>query len=450
MATSLREAIMKLEKKNLVLRIKDPTSPMFEVAFISQKFEKTRAIIFENIENFPTFQIVSGIYGDRKRLSIVLDIENGKQIYEKLLYAVKNPVPPKKVNAKYDTIIRGQNVNLYKLPIPRFYEKDKGPYITSGIIIAKDTETGARNASYHRMTPIDRDKLVVRIVERDLWAFLRKAEENNIELEAAVVIGVDPATAIAAATSLPLYKDELEVANSLLGNKLSVTKGETVNVEYPSNAEIVLEGKFILNKREKEGPFTDITGTYDSVRMQPVFKVSAVLMRKNPIFHSILPAGTEHKTLMGLPRETKIYEFTRQVSVIHDVYLAGWGCGWLECVISISKRHEDEPIDVGLAAFAAHPSLKKVILVDPDINIRNCSDVYWAVLTRAHSVRDYIIIPRGKGSSLDHSGTPCAKIIIDATIKKQKELFEKSTIPATKRALQIIRKLGIDDSHEPN
>jgi len=441
LATSLKEAISLLEKNKLVIKISNRLSLRYEIPYIAKELEKNKAIIFENIEGHGEFKIVFGVYGDRKRLAIALGLHNEKNVYDVLLDAIKNPLPPRKTSQKFDYIIKGNEVNITSLPIPTFYEKDKGPYITAGIVIAKDPETGIRNASYHRMTPIDKNKFAVRVVERDLWQYLKKAREMAKPLEAALIIGVDPATALASATSIPIDKDEIEVANSILKGKLKLTDGQTIKVDYPSNVELVLEGRFLTTEEADEGPFTDITGTYDIVRKQPVFEVTAILYKRNPLFQAILPAGHEHRTLMGLPREAKIYQFTREVSIVHDVCLPQWGCGWMECIISIEKRHEDEPVDVGLAAFAAHPSLKKVIIVDEDINIRSCDEVYWAVITRAHPVRDYIVIPRGKGSSLDHTGKPRARIIIDATIKGDKALFERAKIRPSERAINILKNI---------
>jgi len=441
MANSLREAIEVLERVGLVLRIKNELSTMYEIPFIVSKLEREKVLLFENIEGYKDFKITFGVYGDRKRLALTLELKSETEIYTKLLDAMNNPSKPTKKTGDFSVNLVGDEVDLRKLPIPKFYEKDKGPYITAGIVIAKDIETGVRNLSYHRMTPINKNKLVMRVVERDLWSFIKKAREIGRNLPAAIVIGVDPATALAAATTLPLYSDELEVANSLLGGELKVTGGLKINIEYPSNAEIVLEGEIQVNELEEEGPFTDITGTYDIIRKQPVFIVHAIRMKKNPIFQSILPAGIEHKTLMGLPREAKIYGLVKEVTVLNDVYLADWGSGWLECVLSIKKRHPDEPINAGMAAITAHPSVKKVIVVDDDINIRSCRDVYWAVINRANPAKDYLIIPRAKGSTLDHSGLPRSKIIIDATIKGDEKLFRRAVIPISEKAMKTLKKL---------
>jgi len=436
LAYNLREAIKRIAGKNKLLEVEQRVDPKYEIAYITRHLEKKYAVLFKNIRE-KTGRVITGIYGDKERLAIALDMKDEKELLQRFSKAMDSPMPTKLIsNAPVHEVER--EIDVRKLPIPTFYERDMGPYITAGIFIAKDKETGARNASYHRMTPISKNKFAVRIVERDLYLFMKKAHEKGERLEVAVVIGVDPATAISASTTLPLYHDELQVAASLLGGGLRTVKGKTVDVEYPADAELVLEGYFEPNETTKEGPFVDILGTYDLIREQPVFTVTAIYSRKDPIFHAILPGGYEHKTLMGFPREVRIYKHVTEVIPVNDVYLTSWGSGWLECVISVNKRHPDEPINAGLAAFAAHTSLKKVILVDKDINIYDAEDVYWAVITRAHPVRDYIIIPRGKGSSLDMTGKPNARIIIDATIKEKRELFERARIPESENSKRIL------------
>ncbi len=439
MSKNFRDILEKMRERNLVLTINDTVDAKYELAAISQKFEKDYVIEFTKVKN-SLFKVVSGIYGNRERLALALNTDE-KTFLRKFLDAIDKPTETITVSKGpiHENIIKN-SVNLDILPIPKIYEKDAGYYLTSSIVIARDPETGVPNASYHRMLKIDKDKLAVRVVKRDLWHYLRKAKEMGKKLEVAVVIGVDPGTALAAATTIEIDKNELEIASTLNGEPLELVKGITVNVEYPANAEIVLEGYLTPFETHEEGPFVDITGTYDKIRNEPVLEVKTMAYRNNPYFHFILSGGYEHRTLMGFPKEAKIYKYANSVSPVEDVHLTVSGSGWLEAVIAIRKRHNDEPIDVGLAAFGAHTSMKKVVIVDPDINIRDCEEVNWAILTRANPATDYIIIPRSKGSSLDKSSETKSKIIIDATIKGNPIEFEKGRIPITPNAEEIIKK----------
>ncbi|MGQ4892125.1 MAG: UbiD family decarboxylase [Candidatus Njordarchaeia archaeon] len=437
----LRSAINNLSEKNMLINVSEELSTEYEVAYVTKAFEGEKAVLFNSIKN-SSFKIVSGVYGDRKRLAIALGLSE-KEFFKRYLESIDAPSPTETVTRGpvHENFINGDKVDLSILPIPRIHECDGGPYLTASIVIAKDPETGIPNASYHRMMPIAKNKLTLRIVKRDLWHYLRTASELGQKLEVAVVIGVDPATAIAASTTVETYINELEIASSILNEPLKLVKGKKVNIEYPANAEIVLEGYIDPEELHDEGPFIDITGTCDIVRKEPVLTVESISFRNNPIFQFILPAGSEHKTLMGFPKEAKIYKQVSSVTPIVDVHMSRAGSGWFEAIISINKRHEDEPIDAGLAAFAAHASMKKVIIVDPDIDIHNYEEVHWAVLTRANPVRDYVIIPRSKGSSLDKSGEPKSKVIIDATIKGEKKHFEKGKIPGSERAKEVIEKI---------
>ncbi len=440
-----RKVLDILRSNNLLIKISEEISVEYEISAVVSRLEKRAAVLFDKIKDFQDFKVVAGVYADRKRIALALGIPE-KLLLSKIIGGLEKRLKPVIIGDAEDFLNIFQtksSIDVKKIPIPKFYPKDKGPYITAGIVVAKDPETGIRNLSYHRMTPISKDEFVVRVVERDLWTYIRKAEKAEENLEAAVIIGVDPGTAIAAATTVSIDVDELEVASGIYGKPIELLRGSSIDVEYPL-AEIVMEGEFIAGERSLEGPFVDISGTYDKIREQPVFKVKKILTRDKPILHAILPAGLEHRTLMGMPREVNILRITKSIAIVKDVALVNWGCGWLECVIAIEKRHEDEPINVGLAAITAHPSIKKVVIVDDDIDIRNCEEVYWAVITRAHPKRDVLVVPRAKGSTLDQSGVPRAKIIIDATKKEPKELFERAEIPISENVKRILERLKVD------
>jgi UbiD family decarboxylase len=166
-----------------------------------------------------------------------------------------------------------------------------------------------------------------------------------------------------------------------------------------------------------EGPFVDITGTYDDVRKQPVFKVDRVYKRRDPIFQIVLPGGLEHYLLMGLPREPAIFKSVNQVvPLVHGVRLTEGGCCWLHGVVSITKNKEGDAVNAIMAAFTGHPSLKKVIIVDEDVDIYDDRQVEWAVATRFQAHRGLLVVNNAAGSSLDPSaGGTTSKVGIDAT-----------------------------------
>ena len=322
------------------------------------------------------------------------------------------------------------DVDLTELPICKYFPEDGGRYISSGIIISE--YGGKKNVSFHRMMIIDKDSIAVRLVPRHLYTMFTKAKEKNEELKISICIGARPEVLLAAATSLDYDTDELTVASALCkstsGKPLQV--GRTDNgLVVPSECDYVLEGRITFDTA-KEGPFVDITGTYDYVREQPIIKIERIWSCADPYFHFILPGGNEHYLFMGLPREPMMYKTVKQaVPRTHTVRLTEGGCCWLNAVVSITKNKEGDGKNAIMAAFTGHPSLKNVIVVDEDIDVFDDRQVEWAVATRFQADR-IVVINGAAGSSLDPSsdGTTC-KMGIDATIpmKADKKAFMKAT-----------------------
>ena len=377
--------------------------------------------------------IISNIFARRENLYMVLGAQNDQEAYSALLEASSNP------RSLEPTRLRGYaslGDDLAKLPVPKFYEKDAGPYITAGIFVARNRLDNAINASIHRALVLSENTLAVRIVPRHLHHILLQHEKRNMDLEAAILIGAPPAAYIAASTSPPYGVYEIEVANTLASGRIKATTDIIENTPIPLPTEIIIVGRFLAGKRAREGPFTDITGTYDEVRMQPVYKVEEILVRPNPFFYAILSAGLEHINLMGFPREAAIWQAARKVTpTVQKVRLTPGGAGWLSAVITMEKHSEGDPKNVIMAAFAAHPSLKMVTVVDTDIDPDNPTEVEWAMATRMQPHEDIIIIKNARGSSLDPSADQekllTSKIGIDATkpLHKNPRLFEKAKIP---------------------
>lgn len=437
---TFRKVIEQKKDQGRIKELNKPFSPKYEIPKIASFYEKLQPTLFTKVNGYNGFKIAAGVYV-KERINKALGVKNKRALLEKILEAkngqhdvLQNMVTNPPVQHK---VLQAEEVNLQHLPIPTFYPQDKGPYITAGILLARDEKYGV-NASYHRMTPISKKKLVARIVKRDLWTYLQRVKRKGKPLEAALIIGAPPALALAAATSPPIDVNELEIASAFMG-RIDVTPAKTLDLNVPARSEIILEGSFLLEDTAKEGPFVDITGSYDRIRDQPIFKVKCITLRREPIFHMIVPAGLEHKTLMGLPKEAEILKSVSDVSTVKDLNLTASGCGWLDVVIAIEKKQKDEAINAGMAAITGHSSLKRVILVDPDININNMEEVQWAVITRAHPAHDYLIIPRARGSSLDQTGTKRGKIIIDATIKGEEREFRKARIPTTDKVENFIK-----------
>lgn len=320
-------------------------------------------------------------------------------------------------------------VDLAKLPILFHYFGDGGDYITSAVWIVHDPELG-RNLSYHRMMVLDRRRGSVRVVEnRGMHQALAHSSGNA---EVAICIGPPPAVLLAASFSPPAEVDEMELAAKLA--PISLTSCKTIDVAVPQDCEMVLEGHF-TGDYDREGPFVDITGTWDIVRQQPVVEITRIASRSNPIYHALVPGREEHKILMGMPKELDIFAAVSQVCECVDVSLTSGGCSWLHAVVQIKKQRGDDGQKALAAAFGAHRSLKHCVVVDEDIDIHNAHDIEWAIATRFQANQDLLLMPDQPSSSLDPSALHLegkksrgAKMGIDATIKKigsERKMFEK-------------------------
>ena len=411
----MREFLKVLEKDFKVIKIEEQISTKYEVSNILKKYSK-EIVIFKNIKE-SDMGIISGICNTREKIASSISV-NVSEITSRIIEATENPTKIENVEKTSKNFQTSIGADLTKLPVPTYYKKDGGAYITAGVIIAKDPETGIRNASIHRMLVKDKDRLGVRIVPRNLYTYYKKAEELDKPLEIAISIGMNPATLLASCTSIPITADELEVANTFHNGEMKLIKCDTVDLEVPE-CEILLEGQIIPHERASEGPFVDLTDTYDVVRQEPIIKIVKMHYKDNPLYHAIMPAGNEHKLLQGLPQEPRIFKAVQNtVPTIKNVVLTDGGCCWLHAAISIQKQTPGDGKNVIMAALAAHPSLKHCVVVDEDIDIFNGDDIEYAIATRVKGDEDILIVPGARGSSLDPRATPdgtTTKVGVDAT-----------------------------------
>lgn len=431
----LRSFLSNLERRGELITIHKKVKKKFELAAIISKFDKKEAVMFTNIDE-SKFKVVSNILGTRERFfygiesstpNIKVDLSN--------LGNIGSDYYPKEFSN--DALFYNNSTkNLYDLPIISHFEKDAGPFITSSTVYVKDQENGNQNSSVHRMLLLNNSQMVIRMVEgRHLHKCFVYAKEHKEDLKINIVVGMHPALNIAAAYQASYGIDEISIANYLLNGNLKLAKNNYSDLMIPNHSEIVIEGK-ILHDEVAEEWMVEMLRTYDFKRKQPVFEINKIWYRDNPIYYDILPGYTEHRLLMGLPIEAKIFSYVKNtVPSTTMVHLSDGGSNWLTAVVQIKKRLEGEPKNAILTAFAAHPSLKTAIIVDEDINPLNPVEVEYAVSTRTQADKDFLIITNAKGSSLDPSSDQTnlltTKLGIDATISllKDKERFEIAKIP---------------------
>jgi UbiD family decarboxylase len=419
---TFRAFIDQLKENGKLVEILQPVSPIFEASRIAKN---TKApVLFHDISGSKT---IMNLLGSRDELASMLGVPKEEII--KRLSEVSPEGEVRLVSESPTLEVIEDQVDLTKLPILTHFEKDGAPYITAGIVVSE--YGGTINASIHRLMLAGKDKLAARLVPpRHTYLLHKKAAEKGESLPVAIVLGCDPTIIYATSTRVPVGK-EFEYAAALRGAPVELF--ECANGVKVPHAEIVLEGYIDPVEKVDEGPFVDITGTYDVVRKEPVIHITRIIHRKDPIYHGILPAGPEHLLMMGVPYEPRIYRAVGEVTTVKNVVLTEGGCCYLHAVVQIEKQTEGDGKNAIMAAFAAHTSLKHVVVVDEDINIFDPNDVEFAIATRVKGDMDILIIPNVRGSSLDPRGAPdgtTTKVGIDATkVLVEKENFERAVIP---------------------
>lgn len=432
---NLRTFIAKLQKEGKLQKISKPVSQDLEAAAIVNGLGE-KPVIFESVSG-KKFRVAAGLVSSRELVADALGITPQKLV-PTLAKAIDAPKKPKVLAAK-DGVAPCQEVVEYKvdlnsIPLLRYFPSDGGRYITSAIAIINDPDTGP-NACYHRMMQIGTDRFTARLVEqRQTYNTYQKLKAQGKELEVAFCIGNSTAVMLAAAISAPIGVDEMEIANAL--DETPLVKCKTKDLLVPAESEFVLEGRITL-KDADEGPFVDLTETNDIVRKQPVIVIDCITHRKDAIYQTLLPGMSEHKNLMGMPREPTILREVSKVCECKDVVLTNGGCSWFHAIVQIKKKNDSEPQKAIEAAFKGHTSLKHCVIVDDDIDICNPQQVEWAIATRFRADSRLYVFKDQPSSSLDPMADKppkekarVAKMGLDCTIplsdpKKPVEKFKR-------------------------
>ena len=423
-ARSLRGWLKHLAATDRLAVAREGVSLEYELAGIAKKLDGKQAVLFPKPAGH-SVPVVSGYVASRSWISEAMGTTDA-ELLACYRDASEKGTPWKEIAAE-DAPIRQVTVeqpDLLKLfPIPRHNEHDSAQYITAGVIIARNPKTGAQNVSIQRIQVKDGRRLQALILPRHLNAFATMAEEMGQDLPIAIVIGADPLTLLASQAVVPIDQDELEIAGSLHGAPLEVVKCSGSEIRVPAHAEIVIEGRVLANVRELEGPFGEFPRTYSPAGQHHVSAVDRVTHRKNPIYHTIIPAELEHLMLGAIPREATILGLLqRSFPNVLDAHLARGGTCRYHLYVKLKKRRESEAKNVIMAAFGAHFDVKQVIVVDDDVDVHNPTEVEWAVATRFQADRDLLVVSGAQGSPLDPSTTltgrldgTSAKMGLDAT-----------------------------------
>lgn len=421
----LQGVVQLLKEKKMLVRVKSPVDIKHEMAGIATRFDGGKAVLFEKLKNTDV-SLLTGLYWNREVLAEIFNVKEKDLPFltaDSIEKWSKNPIEPIVVeNGPANEVIIKNKENLLKdIPIPTHGLQDGGPYLDSCVLIAKDPETGVRNASIQRLMVTGPNRMTMLMdMGRHLRDYYERAEKMNKPLEITINNGVGLPVHFASTTpssAAPIDADELGVASQLLGEPLKLLRSQTVNVEGVADAQYVIEAEILPHIRENEGPAAEVTGYYAAADDRWVVNVKAVTRRKQPIFHTIMP-GKEVYNAVGLMAEASVYQkVSSMVPDVIDVYLSYGGCGFYHANVQIKKSSEGVQKNAIMATFAAFPPLRRVTIVDEDVNIYDPEDIEWALATRHDPERDMILIPDARGHELnpitnDGIGT---KIGIDAT-----------------------------------
>ena len=391
------------------VKISERVSRKLQITEIAKKYEG-KPVMLENLDDR---RGVLNLWASRERIYREL-----RMTREQFLTNYESSLTESTALKEGEKLFK-ERADMGDVPVCWNYPGDAGYYITSGIFVAE--RNGKRNLSIHRVFIENEKQGYVRLVPRDLLRIYKDAVSHGEELKVSIVIGSPLEYLLAAATSVPFERDESMVGASLYrkskGKEMLFSKSK-FGLMVPAESDYVVNA-VLTEKTKEEGPFKDVTGTYDIQEGQPQIVFDSVETVRNPIYHALVPATMEHFNLMGLPREPTIFKEVRKEGVdARDVRLSEGGASWLHAIVKIRKSREDDFRKTVEASFRGHKSLKRVIVVDEDIDIYDDRDVEWAMATRFQADRG-IIIKRERGSSLDPSSgedNTTSKLGMDATM----------------------------------
>ena len=431
--SGIRDFVKSLKDRGELLSVTTSLDPRFEISAVLSELGKKEApaILFEKVKGY-SLPVVGNLLGTKKRLSMALGVDP-EGLPEAVLPKLEKRIPPvlisdqsrKEVNTKKDKI------DLLKLlPILTHYSKDSGPYITSGITSAKDPETGVTGRGLHRMEVRGKNILGISLLNPPLSEIYARHKKEGKRMGVATVIGVDPAVLISAVMKVPMGIDKLSLAGGLKGKAISMIKAETVDINIPAYAEIVLEGFIDPEGKEKDGTLGESSGYYMTFPKSPTIHVTAVTYRKEGFFHAIVPWGREVDNLLSFIHGIDfIPKMKREIPSIHKIHMVPNTFG-SHVVMSVDTESKGEIRRTMILALS-FPHVKKVVLVDRDVDPGDEQEVEWSLATRFQADRDLILISGLRGQPIDPSsgeGFLTTKIGMDAT-RPKKEGFDRVDVP---------------------
>ncbi len=400
---------LEMEHPEEIIRITKEVDPKFGVTGILDKLEKDghfEAVIFENVKGSDV-PLVANMHGSFGRLKYAIGMEEGDEKAFLRNYAAleANPIEPVKVdNAPVQEIVKtGDDIDVEEFPICTYHELDAGKFITAGLGLMRDPDTGIDNIGIYRHQVHSRNELGVQLSETaDGNVIWKKYEERGEPCPIAIVIGHHPAFFLGSLSYTPIDSNELHIAGGILQRPVPLVPCKTIPLDVPADAEIVIECMIRPKERRPEALFGEFPGTYGPERMNPVLEITAITHRKNPMYQNAFVGHPDNLLLSGVIRSTAIEETVKiACGTVTGVHMPRSGRFRFVCYIAINRKIEGEAKAAAMAAFVTDPFLKYVVVVDHDVDITSDTEVMHAIATRVRADRDIFMVPYAKGSPLD-------------------------------------------------
>ena len=395
MDQSFRGFLAHLEQRGDVQRVSRKVDPRFELASVLMLRDEGRAQIFENVAGYDT-PVVAHVLNSRTRFADAFGIARA-ELDAHLQRALAHPIPPIIVpggpaqECRHDAPFEVGRL----LPVPHWFERERASYITAGVIVAKDPETGRRNVSIARLRLEGGTRLMAGIAPNHHLAILAgKAHARGKKLEIAVAIGNHPAVLLGSQMYVGLGEDELDIAGGLLGAPIELVKCRTIDVEVPAHAEIVIEALLDAGDQIEEGPVSEFHGFYVDYGNGIAAQVQCVSHREQPLFQAILPGyAAEHRLLGGIAvGATLTRDLRRIIPAVRRVFISDGGMGRMHAVISMHRPRIGEGKRAIILAMGQVNLFKQVIVVEDDIDPEDARMVEWSLAARFHGEEDMVIL----------------------------------------------------------
>ena len=416
---------------------------------IALKYDVAKALAKSNAVQGPAlmfketgtaFPLVAGLYATRKRALLAFDATEAS-IHDKVLKGINNPIGPVDFKGPppcQEVVLVGDQIDVTKLPVPIYSPKDGGPYITAGIVVSENPETSIPDIGFYRFQVHGSKQLGVYSAPNHRFGKnIAKATAMGGLLHGAIVIGVDPMIAFSCAVQSSDATNDWFVAGGLRGSPVELVKAVSSNLKVPARAEFVIEFTVDMVNQQREGPLGEYTGYYTPASPKPTAQVTAITHRKDAIFQGLLTGKpiTEDHILKQIPFEASILrQLQAQFPTISDISITGSGGVQVYVVIAMKPRYEGEARQALLAAMSSNLHPKWVVVVDPDIDIRNSAEVEWAQSFRVKPHEDVFVVDRTAAAQLDPAadGGFSSSVGIDATIPVGVDFPEVSEVPGWK------------------